>query len=184
MAEELVANSPFQFDFDRQSAANLPPQPDVTDTPGDATTTKTFMVHAFSGEKHPHFRDIESSPLYGPWPDERSPFEEFSYLQDGLVGAALKHAIPQDMAATALRDWQTGTSPANTAGDAKDYIAQRERKRKLRSRPMQSIVEMYGAGVALREHAKQRDTGQDQEQNSGAGGVQASPPVAEAVGES
>jgi len=106
-------------------------------------------------------------------------------MQDGLVGTALKHAIPRDMAATALRDWRTGTGPENTGGDAKDYAAQRERIRKLRSRPMQSIVEMYEAGVAqraLRKTATQQATGQNTEQNSAASGAHDSHLVLETAG--
>lgn len=178
MAQQLVANSPLQFDFDRQPAANLPASARASSVPRKDPTKKTFTVHAFSGEKHTHFRDIEMSPLYGPWPDERSPFDQTSFLHDGLAGSALRHAIPQDMAATGLRDWETGAGPSNAMGDVRDYVALRERVRKLRSQPVQSVAEMYEAGVAwrsLRDKERPQDGSQELEQNSQAVGPQAAP---------
>ncbi|KAK1754824.1 hypothetical protein QBC47DRAFT_403231 [Echria macrotheca] len=140
VASKLVAKSPLQFDVDSEPAVRLPSsRPSPNDNQPSATVKKTFTVHVFSGEKFPHFRLIEESPLFGPWPDERSPFDKTAFQHDGLIATTLRTAVPKDMAAIALRDWETGTTPPTAKTSPQDYVAARKEKQRLRKKPGRTL---------------------------------------------
>jgi hypothetical protein len=61
-----------------------------------------------SPSKHPHATAVREHGLYGPWPNERSPFEVGETKKDSLVLNALRLSVPESVDAfKGLRDWDT-----------------------------------------------------------------------------
>lgn len=69
---------------------------------GTSDTRQSFVLSIFPSDTQ-HRHQIQKSPLYGPWPQNRpcGPLKSF-------VTEALKQIVPDDMAARGLRDWETG----------------------------------------------------------------------------
>ncbi|KAB5554785.1 hypothetical protein GE09DRAFT_140083 [Coniochaeta sp. 2T2.1] len=117
-AQQLVESSPLQFDY-------VPEPTTTTSNNQDSSTTgaggvprdihslhkamgsksdnkQSFVLSIFPGDTE-HRYQVQKSPIYGPWPEERpcGPVESFARN-------ALTQVVPADMAARGLRDWETG----------------------------------------------------------------------------
>lgn len=109
--QQLVVNSPLQFDYVPEPTT---PYHDSTTggvprdihslhkAMGPSESRQSFVLRVFPSDAQ-HRHQIQKSPLYGPWPENRpcGPVKSF-------VTEALKQVVPNDMAAKGLRDWETG----------------------------------------------------------------------------
>lgn len=91
----------------------------------------TFTIAAFPGGKHPHSEAIKSSPLYGPWPDERGPFDDLG-AGSTIAERALRMSIPPSMASRGLADWETGTTQREyqASKTSQDHVLARQQRKK------------------------------------------------------
>jgi len=94
---------------------------------------RAFTVSVFPLDKYNHLEAIRMDPLYGAWPEERSPFDKQAFKVGSPASAALRFAIPNDMASKGLRDWETGTSLGivhRLTSSPTHFFEQRDRRRK------------------------------------------------------
>ena len=109
--QHLVENSPLQFDYvpepttsDQESATGGVPRDiySLQKAMGKSGDKQSFVLSIFPGDTE-HRYQVQKSPIYGPWPEERpcGPLESFARN-------ALTQVVPADMAARGLRDWETG----------------------------------------------------------------------------
>ena len=94
---------------------------------------RTFTVSVFPLDKYNHLEAIRMDPLYGAWPEERSPFDKQAFKVGSPASAALRFAMPNDMASKGLRDWETGTSLGivhRLTSSPTHFFEQRDRRRK------------------------------------------------------
>jgi hypothetical protein len=122
----IVAQSPIQFDYvpmhkpsrtlqelefslfdgaPKQDANRGTPGPSASSLRSldDSTGGKRFTVTAFPAPNYRHRTRIRKSPLYGPWPRDRVPFQ----ANKTFVVSALKNTVPWDMRMEGLCDWET-----------------------------------------------------------------------------
>ncbi|KAK0643105.1 hypothetical protein B0T16DRAFT_177014 [Cercophora newfieldiana] len=112
-AASLVESSPLELEYHADTHDDSfggllprpPPRPD-----GKTNTKKVFKI-SINASAYPHLRAIRENPLYGPWPDERSPFDAGKFRHDSLALNALQLAVPNNMAVKGLRDWETSQDP-------------------------------------------------------------------------
>jgi len=136
-AAELVANSPLELEYHRpENADGLGPAIPLPSTAAKPTgrtgDTKNFRILAFEA-RHPHATLIAEHPLYGPWPDERTPYLKANFRHDTFALNTLQIVVPRDMASKGLRDWETGTDfiPTPPPSNIKDFVNRRRNKRAL-----------------------------------------------------
>jgi hypothetical protein len=150
--QQLVVNSPLQFDYvpepttsNHDSATGGVPRDihSLHKAMGPSDSGQSFVLSIFPSDTQ-HRYQIQKSPLYGPWPENRpcGPVKS-------LVTEALKQVIPNDMAAKGLRDWETG-------GQALKML---DRGHADRSSLVENIVERRIARRKDREDAKRRSRG-------------------------
>ncbi len=109
--QHLVVNSPLQFDYvpestttDHASATGEVPRDiySLHKPTGESDSRQSFVLRIFPSDTEHRFQ-IQKSPLYGPWPENRpcGPVKSF-------ITEALRQVVPNDMSAKGLRDWDTG----------------------------------------------------------------------------
>ncbi len=150
-----------QFDFHRDRADVLEPLPSPiastqTISKDDATKQiKTFKIEIFPAPNTPHLTYIRDHPLYGPWPEEQDPVNKAStFVRGSLATAALHLAIPKDMAARGLSDWETGSGvsslSAAQAFTKEDYIQLRQKKRLAKGSAGEGLMKKTSGETAKR----------------------------------
>jgi hypothetical protein len=109
--QHLVENSPLQFDYvpepatSHQDSATAGVPRDIHSlhkAMGPSDSRQSFVLSIFPSDTQ-HRDQIQKSPLYGPWPENRQCGPVRS-----LVTEALKKVVPIDMSAKGLSDWETG----------------------------------------------------------------------------
>jgi hypothetical protein len=109
--KHLVANSPLQFDYvpepttaDQESTTGGVPRDihSLHKAMDRSDSRQSFMLSVFPSDTE-HRYQIQKSPLYGPWPENRQCGPVKSFATE-----ALRQLLPNDMAAKGLRDWDTG----------------------------------------------------------------------------
>ena len=150
MALGLVARSPLQFDYVTEQQQQLPVgsnAPAATPASKTTTTTTTFLVKIVANEKYKNKVHITDSDLYGNWPAPHG-----SLLAAGSpMRAALRDAVPRDLARDGLSDWDScgqldDDSPlASGLVTTADFFAARKQRVRRRSEEFYSLVEAYEA---------------------------------------
>ncbi|KAG7288611.1 hypothetical protein NEMBOFW57_004965 [Staphylotrichum longicolle] len=140
MANDLVARSPLQFDCVTEQRAPGSKAPSTT------VPTTTFLVKITAKSDYKHKPRIAESPLHGRWPTQQSIFASGSPMS-----AALRDAVPRDMAWEGLADWDScgqldeDNPPAAKLVSNSDYTAARKERRERRRADWDSLMEAYNA---------------------------------------
>lgn len=106
-----MVNSPLEFDYvpapatvNQDSATGGVPRDihSLHKAMGPSDSRQSFVLNIFPSDTQ-HRHQIQKSPLYGPWPENRQCGPVKSFTTE-----ALRLVVPHDMAARGLRDWDTG----------------------------------------------------------------------------
>ncbi|KAH6649839.1 hypothetical protein F5144DRAFT_597350 [Chaetomium tenue] len=173
MADNLIANSPLQFDVAAQPqnqhnklllTTTTPAGPHPSTTP---ETTKTFLVRIQSKPDYNHKTHIRESLVYGRWPeqgqipnpDQTQPQPQIQpqnpspspslFLSDSLARAALSDALPPSLARAGLADWESAGQLGEDDGVATwlnhggDFVAARRARRGRNRSAFESLVGLW-----------------------------------------
>lgn len=149
MAQNLIAKSPFQFDYVAQkqaheaAAAAAAAAPPTTPTP--TGVQKTFRVKIVEKPEYKHKTRMRDLTTYDRWPELHALFQPSS-----IPRAALQQAVPRDMAFHGLADWESAgqldgdDTPSTRFSFNTDYVRARSARR-AKKPAFESLAEAYKA---------------------------------------